>query len=54
MLAQDGPKPGVGTIIRVNGIAKGDPIPGEDFYNALLRIWLGDKARSVLLLGKAA
>ena len=50
--------PGLGTIIRVNGIAKSDPIPGEDFYNALLRIWLGDKARSVLLrdqlLGKAA
>jgi hypothetical protein len=48
--------PGVGTIIRVNGIAKGEPIPGEDFYKALLRIWLGDKAKSLhlrdQLLGK--
>jgi hypothetical protein len=48
--------PGVGTIILVNGIAKGEPIPGEDFYKALLRIWLGDKAKSLhlrdQLLGK--
>jgi hypothetical protein len=49
--------PGAGTIIRVNGIVKGEPIPGEDFYNALLRIWLGDKAKSLALrdqlLGRA-
>ena len=48
--------PGQGTIIRVNGISKGEPIPGEDFYNALLRIWLGDRAKSLplrdQLLGK--
>jgi len=41
--------PGRGTLIRVNGGHKGEPIPGEDFYNALLRIWLGDKARSLTL-----
>ena len=41
--------PGQGTVIRVNGIAKGAPIPGEDFYNALLRIWLGDRAKSLKL-----
>ena len=38
-----------GTLIRVNGGQKGEPIPGEDFYNALLRIWLGDRARSAML-----
>jgi hypothetical protein len=38
-----------GTLIRVNGGLKGEPIPGEDFYNALLRIWLGDRARSLTL-----
>jgi len=41
--------PARGTIIRVNGAQKGDPIPGEDFYNALLRIWLGDRAKSLTL-----
>ena len=32
-----------GTRITVNGQPKGSPIAGEEFYNALLRIWLGDK-----------
>jgi hypothetical protein len=27
----------------VNGQPRGKPIPGDDFYRALLRIWLGDK-----------
>jgi hypothetical protein len=31
------------TRLLVNGSAAGRPIPGEDFYRALLRIWLGDK-----------
>ena len=35
--------PDAGTRITVNGQAKGAAIPGEDFYAALLRIWLGDK-----------
>ena len=35
--------PGAGTVIHVNGKVKGKPIPGEDFYRALLRIWLGDQ-----------
>ena len=34
--------PGAGTRIVLNGAARGKPIPGEDFYRALLRIWLGD------------
>ena len=41
--------PGQGTVIRVNGVAKGAPIPGEDFYNALLKIWLGERAKSASL-----
>jgi hypothetical protein len=32
-----------GTRVTVNGQAKGAAIPGEDFYAAVLRIWLGDK-----------
>jgi hypothetical protein len=35
--------PGTGTKIRLNGQEKGNPIPGEDFYRALLMIWLGEE-----------
>lgn len=35
--------PGAGTRITVDGAEKGAGIPGQDFYAALLRIWLGDK-----------
>ena len=35
--------PGAGTRVTVDGKAAGSPIQGEDFYRALLRIWLGDK-----------
>lgn len=35
--------PGTGTRLSFNGTQKGSDIAGEDFYNALLRIWLGDK-----------
>jgi hypothetical protein len=34
---------GSGTQILVDGKPAGRPIAGEDFYRALLRIWLGDK-----------
>jgi long-chain acyl-CoA synthetase len=34
--------PGSGTRVMLNGEAKGKVIAGEDFYRALLRIWLGD------------
>ena len=34
---------GAGTQLVVNGKPAGKPIAGEDFYRALLRIWLGDK-----------
>lgn len=35
--------PEAGTAVSLNGQMKGRPIPGEDFYRVLLRIWLGDK-----------
>lgn len=35
--------PESGTVVSVNGAVKGKPIPGEDLFRALLRIWLGDK-----------
>ena len=35
--------PDAGTRMVMNGQPRGKPIAGEDFYRALLRIWLGDK-----------
>ncbi len=35
--------PETGTVVRIDGAARGKPIAGEDFYRALLRIWLGDQ-----------
>ncbi len=35
--------PEVGTRVALDGSPRGKPIAGEDFYRALLRIWLGDK-----------
>lgn len=35
--------PESGTRMVVNGQARGKPIAGDDFYRALLRIWLGEK-----------
>jgi hypothetical protein len=35
--------PGTGTQVTIDGKAAGKPIEGEDFYRALLRIWVGDK-----------
>jgi hypothetical protein len=48
--------PGKGSVIRVNDVVRGEPIASEDFYQALLRIWLSDRAKSLplrdALLGK--
>lgn len=33
--------PGVGTRVLVDGAQKGADIPGDDFFNAILKIWLG-------------
>lgn len=35
--------PNSGTRVTVNGQVRGSAIAGEDFYTAVLRIWLGDK-----------
>lgn len=35
--------PDQGTVIAINGTPRGKPIPGEDFYQAVLRIFLGEK-----------
>jgi hypothetical protein len=34
--------PAGGTQVTVDGKAAGTPIPGDDFYRALLKIWLGE------------
>lgn len=31
-----------GTVLTINGQQKGGDIAGEDFYTALLKVWLGD------------
>jgi hypothetical protein len=50
--------PDTGTRLSFNGVQKGTDIGGEDFYRALLRIWIGDSpAQDDLkeqLLGKAS
>ena len=35
--------PGAGTRVSVNGQSTSPPIAGDEFYGALLKIWLGDK-----------
>jgi hypothetical protein len=50
--------PGTGTVIMVKGVQQGEPFKEPEFYNALLRIWLGpnpaDWKLKDALLGKAA
>ena len=50
--------PGTGTVISVKGVAQGEPIKEQAFFNALMRIWLGpnpaDWKLKDALLGKAA
>jgi hypothetical protein len=50
--------PGVGTVISIKGKPYGEPFKEPEFYNALLRIWLGpnpaDWKLKDALLGKAA
>jgi hypothetical protein len=35
--------PGTGTVMTLNGKSISEPLPDLAFYNALLKIWLGDK-----------
>jgi hypothetical protein len=50
--------PGAGTVISVKGKPQGDPIKEAEFFNAMLRIWLGPKPADWKLrdelLGKAS
>jgi hypothetical protein len=50
--------PGTGTVITLKGQAQGEPFREPEFFNALLRIWLGpapaDWKLKDALLGKAA
>ena len=46
-----------GTVVMLDGKPAGATIPGEDFYRALLKVWLGDKPvqadlKSALLGGR--
>ncbi len=36
-------QPPSGTLVTVDGAPRGKPIAGEDFYRALLRVWLGER-----------
>jgi hypothetical protein len=50
--------PGSGTVITVKGVAQGEPFKEPEFFNALLRIWIGSKPADFQLkeamLGKAS
>jgi hypothetical protein len=35
--------PGTGTVMTLNGKSVSEPLPDVAFFNALLKIWLGDK-----------
>jgi hypothetical protein len=41
--------PGTGTVLTLNGKPLTDPLPDGVFYNALLKIWLGDKPVDTIL-----
>jgi len=41
--------PGTGTVVHVNGKKVSEVLPDVAFYNALLKIWLGDKPVDVRL-----
>jgi hypothetical protein len=35
--------PSAGTMLLIDGVAHGKPLPGEAFYRAVLRSWIGEK-----------
>lgn len=50
--------PGAGTVISVKGVVQGEPFKEPEFFDALMRIWLGENPADWklkdALLGKAA
>ena len=49
--------PGTGLVVNINGRPQGEPFPESEFFNAMLRIWLGpnpaDSRLKEALLGRA-
>jgi hypothetical protein len=49
--------PETGTVLSIHGVPRGEPFKGREFFNALLRAWLGprpaDGALKDTLLGKS-
>jgi chalcone isomerase-like protein len=41
--------PGRGTLIAINGQQQGEPVKEPEFFNALMRIWLGKSPADALL-----
>ena len=41
--------PGRGTVISINALAQGEPVKEPEFFNALMRIWLGRSPADALL-----
>ena len=50
--------PGIGTILSIKGIQQGEPFKGLEFYNALIRLWVGPRPADFklkeALLGKGS
>ena len=50
--------PGTGTILSIKGIQQGEPFKGLEFFNALIRLWVGPRPADFklkeALLGKAS
>jgi hypothetical protein len=44
--------PGTGTLCQLNGKKVGETVPELQFYNAILKIWLGDKPADAALKPK--
>ena len=50
--------PATGTILSIKGVQQGEPMKGNDLFNALIRLWLGPRPADTklkdALLGKEA
>lgn len=51
-------QPEVGLVLSLNGRQRGEPVPGDDVYRALLRIFIGDRPaqpalKNALLRGRS-
>ena len=50
--------PGTGTILSIKGVQQGEPFKGDEFFTALIRLWLGPRPADMQLkdslLGKTS